>query len=131
MSDLIVEVELGKWGTLSDVADGIDAALQEVIDEVIADVFSESQTLVPVRTGALKNSGTVVSGNTDEGDFPNAYIEYGNGSVNYAVAVHENLGAFHAEPTQAKYLEVPIAKEGQRFEALVAKRLQKLFQTGE
>ena len=129
--DVSIEVELGKFAELSNIADNMDAAMQEVIDEVIQAVFEESQNLVPVDTGALKSSGQIISGSNDEGDSPNAYIEYGNDTVTYAVEVHENLQTPHKDPTQAKYLEVPMAKEGQKFEDLVAQRLQKLFSTGE
>jgi len=125
-----VEVDLGKFGELSGFADSIGPALQEVIDEVAQAIFDESQALVPVDTGALKSSGKIVSGSTDDYDSPNAYIEYGSDTVDYAVEVHENLQTPHQDPTQAKYLEVPMAKEGQKFEDLVAQRLQKLFSTG-
>jgi hypothetical protein len=85
------------------------------VDEIMKEVFDQSQELVPVKTGALKASGvfTPASENAD-GEKIKADIKYGNPSVTYAVEVHEDLSVFHKPPTQAKYLETPMAQNEQR-----------------
>lgn len=69
---------------------------------LMAEVYAESQVLVPVETGALKASGSVsesMSGSTFT-----ATITY---NTSYAVYVHEILRYQHAPPTQAKFVEAP------------------------
>lgn len=82
-------------------------AMVETQNKVLRKVYDESQTLVPVSTGALKASAKFEPANEFE---LNAYIQYGDDMVNYALAVHEDLLARHDSPTQAKYLEVPMSR---------------------
>jgi len=75
--------------------------LNELIDAAY-EAFAQSQHEVPVRTGALKGSGSVViDGNEVD-------IGYGGPSAGYALHVHEDLTAHHRPPTKAKFLEDPV-----------------------
>lgn len=84
-------------------------------------VMAESQRLVPVETGVLKNSG-VVNEPVVEGDAIVVEVGYGYGDAyeavaasgegieggpGYAIYVHEILDNRHDPPTQAKFLETP------------------------
>lgn len=73
--------------------------IREGLEKAAAMILRESQKLVPVKTGNLKRSGTVVSGGS--GMHATATVEY---DVSYAIYVHENLQAFHSPPTQARFL---------------------------
>lgn len=70
-------------------------------------VLRESQSLVPVETGALKASGRVESHMNMKGI--SVSVAYGardaRNSSRYAVYVHEDLNAFHPHGT-AKFLEI-------------------------
>lgn len=77
--------------------------IQSVLDGVIQKIFQRSKELVPVRTGALRDSAVVESG--IRGGMPTANITYGGGSVDYALKVHEDLDMQHPNGGQAKYLE--------------------------
>lgn len=76
------------------------------------DAFLISQDLVPVDTGTLKSSGAVI-GPVDEGATISTTIGYGGAASEYAVIVHEDLEAYHAEPTQAKFLEDAVTQQMQ------------------
>lgn len=91
------------------------------INEVMSGVFAKSQELVPVDTGALKASGVFIPAKSVMANYenPQAYINYGNADVDYALYVHENLEARHEAPTQAKFLETPLAQsEAKLMEAI-------------
>lgn len=79
----------------------------EALESVLQPIFDRSQELVPVDTGALKDSGYLeirIAGNKI-----NAEVGYGRGGVPiYSVFVHENLEMFHEPPTQAKFLQTAI-----------------------
>jgi len=103
----------------------INAMLTRTVQDVIEKVFAESQILVPVNTGALKASGEIVNETASmDGAFIGAYVTYGNGAVDYAVKVHEDLGMPHKSPTRAKYLEVPLNQNKAILENLIRSRLQ-------
>ena len=72
-------------------------------------VFDRSQDIVPIDTGALRSSG-VVDQPAVEGNEIFVAIRYGGAAAPYAAVVHENLEAYHAPPTQAKYLEQPLVE---------------------
>lgn len=76
--------------------------LDEALYDEATDIFNKSQRLVPVATGVLRGSGTVVGPIRHE-----VLIGYGGAAKSYAVHVHENLEARHAAPTRAKFLEEP------------------------
>lgn len=64
-------------------------------------VLAASQVIVPVETGALKETGRVTEVETDNGAIAVA-VTYGDEAVQYAAAVHES------ESPGAKYLERPL-----------------------
>lgn len=67
----------------------------------------ESQKLVPIDTGALRNSAFVRA--IREGT-PFVLVEVGY-SMYYAIYVHEDLDARHKPGKQAKYLEQPLREK--------------------
>lgn len=109
----------------------INKAIQMAFDEVMEEVFADSQMLVPVKTGALKASGKFKkkSGMLSIRE-PESSITYGGPGVDYAVYVHEIMTDQHAAPTQAKYLEVPMLEHIGAFTEQVRLRVQKVFDTG-
>lgn len=77
-----------------------------------------SLPLVPVETGKLKGSGRVeVKG---KGLGAEARVIY---EAPYAIYVHENLEAYHAPPTQARFLADAIPKVRGTMTALLARQL--------
>ena len=98
------------------------AAMVETQNTVMKKVYDESQTLVPVSTGALRDSAVFEKAN--EFDLE-AYIQYGDGMVDYALAVHEDLTVMHSAPTQAKYLEVPMTRHQKEFLPTLVRNLEK------
>jgi hypothetical protein len=90
----------------------VNKKIAQAINKEMQKVFLESQVLVPVNTGALKESGVFIPAQemVPDGEMPRAYINYGNEEVDYAVYVHEELENAHEAPTQAKYLEQPLAQ---------------------
>jgi hypothetical protein len=63
----------------------------------------ESQKIVPVEFGLLKNSARTRS--EGKGFDTAVIVSYG---TSYAIYVHENLGARHKLGKSAKFLEIPI-----------------------
>jgi hypothetical protein len=129
MADIKIAVDLGDVKKFPDKARRIDAMLQHAFDEVIEKVYRESQQLVPVATGALRDSGRVTKKPIGASGFPETAVEYGNENVTYAVYVHENLEVEHKAPTQAKYLEVPLLKNRDHLKTIVAARLKTLLES--
>lgn len=76
------------------IADGLKLCQEKV--------YEISQELVPIETGALKHSAELVT--EGRGLMAMSTIEYGGEGAPYAWIVHEDLLAYHAPPTQAKYL---------------------------
>ena len=76
----------------------IDTSDRDIIYKFVADkIFEVSQSLVPVDTGYLKDSGRVVKNSI--GTYSVIYL------APYAVYVHEIIDNQHEFPTQAKFLE--------------------------
>lgn len=88
------------------LADEFDAAVAQAVFLEANDIMNRSQELVPVDTGTLKSSGSVEPPDISPGHVV-VRLGYGGAASEYAVVVHENLDAYHAPPTQAKYLEQP------------------------
>lgn len=85
----------------------IDGQMAEILLEALEPTFQWSQEIVPVHTGALKDSGYLETG-TFRG---HTTVDMGyakGGTPPYAVYVHEALTYFHEPPTQAKFLQAPI-----------------------
>lgn len=78
--------------------------------------FNESQELVPVETGELKESG-VADKPEWEGNRLAMEIGYGGTQAEeYAAIVHEDMEAHH-DQGQAKYLEQPLNEAEEKFES--------------
>ena len=86
--------------------------------------MAEAKRRTPVDTGALRSSGrarpperTRFGGQTVE-----QRLTFGGPAVGYALAVHENLGAFH-RVGQAKYLESVVRESRPFMGGRVTKRI--------
>lgn len=86
--------------------DGVAAWARDTLEAVGKEAFAESQSQVPVRTGALRASGST-QGPEQSGDAVNFYITYGGGLVNYAWIVHEDVTVSHRNG-KAHYLSDPV-----------------------
>lgn len=110
--------------------DGGRTLERSVREHMEQDVFPETQTRVPVATGALKGTGRVVPGSRDGG----TAIKYGDSPVeddtmvDYAAAVHEIEEHHHDAPTQAKFVEEPLRQSVPRLKAKAAEDLDALAQ---
>lgn len=82
-------------------------------------ILRKSQKIVPVDTGALKNSGRARL--TGRGFTANAIIEY---LVAYAIYVHENLEAKHKAGKFAKFVEIPMRAHRQEIKDIIRRELQ-------
>ena len=90
------------------ITNHVDNITPEALEFGLKPIFEESQRLVPVDTGRLKRSGFIETRRTAGGTI--AAIGYGRfGIPHYTAVVHENLLFRHAQPTQAKFLEVAIS----------------------
>jgi hypothetical protein len=89
------------------------------------DIFEASQVLVPVRDGILKGSG-VVEPPKDH----TVLIGYGGAAKKYAVIVHEDMKAQHANPTVAKYLEIPFVEAQKGLQRRLSQQIGKDLENG-
>lgn len=87
-------------------------------------VMNASKVIVPVDTGALKDSSIVMLPERT-GTGVSVSMGYGGAARDYAVYVHENLTARHAPPTQAKFLEEPLMAASKGMAARLADDLKK------
>jgi hypothetical protein len=79
----------------------------------------ESQKIVPVDTGALKNSAaTRVAGQGLKTEVSVLYTQ------SYAIYVHENLNARHAPGKQAKFLEAPARQHRMKLLEIIKKEMK-------
>ena len=85
------------------------------------EIMAEAKEIVPVDTGALKDSGTVELATVEE-KFVKCNLHFGSTepSSKYAIYVHENLEAHHPSGGQAKFLEKPILRAMPRMAERVA-----------
>jgi hypothetical protein len=96
----------------------IPGALYEQAEEVMA----ESQKIVPVDLGTLKNS-KFVEQPVSAGDSVSVTLGYGGEASDYAIVQHERLD-FHHEVGEAKYLEKPVMALKATFLARMATTLK-------
>ena len=82
----------------------------------------ESQKIVPVDTGSLKNSSFTRS----RGDDTVAVEVQVGYTAGYALYVHENLDARHKAGKQAKFLEQPLRELHKEFVSLVTQELKRV-----
>ena len=88
--------------------------------------MTEAKQRTPVKTGALRASGTVWGPMQDGGDL---VVVMGFGvvpsvSVAYAVEVHENLEAHHPRGGQAKFLESVVLESAPYLAQRVAEQIE-------
>lgn len=83
-------------------------------------ILRKSQKIVPVDTGALKNSGRVKL--KGRGFTANAVIEY---LVAYAIYVHENLEARHKQGKFAKFVETPLRAHRADIREIIKRELER------
>lgn len=82
----------------------IERLSPEIIEDALAPAFRLSQRYVPVKSGRLKASGYLESGEVN--GIPVVEIGYAKGgNPPYAVPVHEKQEVRHAPPTRAKFLQ--------------------------
>ena len=108
----MITVSLSKYPNFErDFGRAFKAAYNELLNGALQ-VLDDSQILVPVDTGALKQSGEIIY----EKDA--IIIRYGDDAIGaggkpsrvYAWDQHENLTYAHVNGGQAKYLEEPFVK---------------------
>ena len=83
-------------------------------------ILGESQKLVPVDTGVLKDSGTVQSNKREQ----SVTISY---NTPYARKQHEDNTLNHPRGGQAKYLERPFNEKVGEAEGYIANELQRIL----
>ena len=82
-------------------------------------MLSDSIAIVPVDDGVLRSSGFTDRPVIKPGEI-SVSLSYGGAAAEYAEKVHENLSYYHKPPTQAKYLEEPVAKLAPRVYQMIA-----------
>jgi hypothetical protein len=104
MTEIVVGTPMEIVDRLRKLADEYPGEMARAIFQELSVVMTKSKTMCPVDTGALRGSGHVEEP-IIEGGLVSARIGY---SANYAWYVHELIDNYHAPPTQAKFLEVPL-----------------------
>lgn len=89
----------------------MDGVSPEVLKTALVPTFEKSKVYVPKDTRALLNSGYL-----ETRQFRGrSVVEIGyarGGTPNYAAKVHEDLQAYHDDPTQAQFLLRPLLEDG-------------------
>lgn len=86
------------------------------------DLLVESRPMVPVKTGELRDSGSVVTTDTPDGAL--ATVAY---TAPHALAVHEDLAARHSNG-RAKFLESAFTRADEPFREHGARALRKAME---
>lgn len=102
------------------IEEEITAAAFKGIKKLAEVILGESQKLVPVDTGTLKNSGTTRSNKLEK----SVTISY---NTPYARKQHEDNTLNHPRGGQAKYLERPFNEKVGEAEGYIADELQKVL----
>lgn len=102
------------------IEEEITAAAFKGIKKLGEVILGESQKLVPVDTGTLKNSGTTRSNKLEK----SVTISY---NTPYARKQHEDNTLNHPRGGQAKYLERPFNEKVGEAEGYIADELQKVL----
>lgn len=92
---------------LQGVRTATPVVMAQALTTVANEVMTESKRQVPVDTGTLRASG-YVGAPKGTGTSMSVEVGYGGPAEQYAVRVHEDLAAHHAEGN-AKYLERPLS----------------------
>jgi hypothetical protein len=107
---------------LKQAAEGVRVQMKSALAAEAERLLAEAQARVPVKTGALRDSGHVEMRDDGAGHLT-ATIAFGNEQVDYAVEVHENLEARHTDGGQSKYLESVINEEALQVAEHLAQRI--------
>lgn len=111
-----------KLARLGEIAKQVGSA--RVMRKRAFDLLREAQDLIPVDTGALKNSGKVrVKNDAGKQVFS---VVFGDEKVDYAQIVHEDLLAKHSVG-QALYLKIPFNRARDELRSDVRRRLRMAF----
>lgn len=94
-----------------------EAAMQRGVMKAATFLKDRSQELVPVETGALRDSWYIVR----TADKAGAMVGYDRP---YAVYVHEDLMKFHKFPTCAKFLEIPARVYAKDMQKIIADEIE-------
>lgn len=96
-------------------------ALTQALFMEANEVLNASKRIVPVDTGALKNSGRVEQPKITPRDV-SVEITYGGAAAPYALYVHEDPDASHAPGKTFKFLEKPARERAPIFTRKVKER---------
>lgn len=99
-------------------------AVGQALYKEAAQAFAESQREVPVDTGNLRNSGKLSLPFIEGGNMV-VEISYGGAAADYAIFVHENLEAWHASGTKAKFLEDPVKRQTKGMSGRLSRAVRK------
>lgn len=102
---------------LKEVTEEIKREASEALLQTGKDVFAISQGLVPVDTGALKQSGGVVPVSSER-----VVVGYGSGAVDYAKSVEYGTANSAAQP----FLTPALVQAKSTFELRLKERLSKI-----
>lgn len=111
---------------LSRVPNDTEKVLSQALYEEGQMAFAESQQITPIDTGALRGSGVLQIPKIEKNKISVA-ITYGGPAAPYALFVHEILSSYHASPTQAKYLELPVARRSEYLVRNLATRINHMI----
>ena len=104
----------------------VEAAMPQVLNEEAQIILRNSQRLVPVKTGTLRRSGTIVPPRK-KGTKYEVVIGYGGAASAYALQQHENLRYKHKEGKSAKYLEIPTQQQSEKMPEAIKNRLKRII----
>jgi len=90
--------------------------VEKLLSDIAAQVYHESQILVPLDKGPLRASGRIEKEGT--GLSAVYFVLYGSDAAKYAVYVHEDLTKAHKAPTCAKFVTKAMAKVRRRVPVL-------------
>ena len=100
--------------------------LSQALYEEAQVAFSESQILTPIKTGALRGSGTVHTP-VRQYNRVSVAITYGGPAAPYALWVHE-IGRYkHYPPTRSKYLQIPVEQRKEFLTRNLATRINHMM----
>lgn len=119
-------------GNLQRKAELVRGAAKQAVDNTTEKVFQQAQELVPVRTGALKDSGKTSSVGTP--DNPTGVISYGDDTIghegrptsSYAISRHEMRSKLH--PEAYKWLERTLLASDEDFREEALRLLSQAIQ---
>ena len=118
--------------TLKVLAQAYPSAAAQALYEEGERKMTAAKRITPVLTGTLRASGYVRRPERILGAMfglvKNIVVTlgFGGASAPYAVYVHENLGAKHKAPTQAKFLEATMLQRRTGLTARLGRRIQEL-----